>query len=103
MSNRDKTKPLVFDLARMRADVLAYRMRHNLSFQQFLDLADITVCSHARQQLMYDILPSLETVVKWAKVCDLSLDSYILPFAYEYHYSSNPEESPKKPDEEQGI
>jgi hypothetical protein len=78
-------------------------MRHKLSFQEFLDLADIPVCSHARQQLMYDILPSLETVVKWAKVCDLSLDSYILPFAYEYHYSPKAEEQEEDEDEERGI
>lgn len=71
--------PPVFDYARMKADVKAFRKRQKMTVGQFLDLAGIRNNSHARQQLSRQYRPSLETVVRWALAADLSLETYILP------------------------
>jgi transcriptional regulator with XRE-family HTH domain len=67
-----------FDTERFVADVEAFRKRRHWLRQDLLRRADIN------HQAGYAVLrgdrtPSLGTVCALASVCDLSIDSYVLP------------------------
>ena len=81
MPSRSYKKPPVFDMPRFKADVKAYMDRHQMSIREFIVRCDIVNYGQTHKHLTSEgIWPSLEVVVKWARVADLSLDKYILPY-----------------------
>lgn len=77
----------VFDLDRFVEDVRSYLDRHNVSLHELSRASSVdltTIMRHFGQGLkarytQKDPSPLLWTIVSVARICDLSLDSYVRP------------------------